>query len=48
MSPFLCFMFGILFTTIGYYMGHNIGKEQGQRNGYLRCRAVSRQEFWRE
>ena len=44
----MCFCFGILFITIGYYIGHTIGVEQGQRNGYLRGRAVSRSEFWRE
>ena len=48
MSLFWCFAFGILFTTIGYYMGIIIGKEQGHRDGYLRGRAVSRQEFWKE
>jgi hypothetical protein len=48
MSPFLCFVFGMLFTFLGYYMGNAIGKEQGHRNGYLRGRAVSRQEFWKE
>ena len=48
MSPFLCFVFGMTFLTIGYLMGVNIGKEQGHRDGYLRGRAVSRQEFWRE
>ena len=48
MSLFWCFTFGILFTTIGYYMGITIGKEQGHRDGYLRGRAVSRQEFWKE
>lgn len=48
MSLFWCFVFGVVFTTIGYLMGVNIGKEQGHRDGYLRGRAVSRQEFWRE
>lgn len=48
MSLFLCFVFGMTFLTIGYLMGVNIGKEQGHRDGYLRGRAVSRQEFWRE
>jgi hypothetical protein len=48
MSPFLCFVFGVLFTSIGYYMGIITGREQGHRDGYLRGRAVSRQEFWRE
>ena len=48
MSPFLCFVFGVVFTSIGYYMGIITGREQGHRDGYLRGRAVSRQEFWRE
>lgn len=48
MSPLLCFAFGVLFTSLGYYMGITIGREQGHRDGYLRGRAVSRQEFWRE
>jgi hypothetical protein len=48
MSPFLCFVFGMTFIFLGYYMGHSIGKEQGHRDGYLRGRAVSRQEFWKE
>jgi hypothetical protein len=25
----MCFVFGVVFTTIGYYMGITIGKEQG-------------------
>jgi hypothetical protein len=48
MSILYCFVFGITFVSIGYYMGINIGKEQGHRDGYLRGRAVSRQEFWKE
>ena len=48
MSPLFCFVFGVVFTSIGYYMGITIGREQGHRDGYLRGRAVSRQEFWRE
>ena len=48
MPMWLLFTQAMVFMFIGYYIGITIGKEQGHRDGYLRGRAVSRQEFWRE
>ncbi len=48
MPMWLLFTQAVVFIFIGYYICFTIGKEQGHRDGYLRGRAVSRQEFWRE
>jgi hypothetical protein len=40
---FVAFM-GFMFMVCGYA----IGVKDGRREGYLRGRSVSRQEFWRE
>lgn len=48
MEMWILFVFAMIFVFIGYYIGRTIGIEQGQRDGYLRGRAVSRSEFWRE
>jgi hypothetical protein len=48
MPLWLLFSQAVWFMVLGYFIGHSIGKEQGHRSGYLRGRAVSRAEFWRE
>ena len=48
MPIWLLFSQAMVFIFLGYYIGHTIGQERGHQSGYLRGRAVSRSEFWRE
>jgi hypothetical protein len=45
---FLIYAFIALLAFLFVVCGYAIGVKDGRREGYIRGRSVSRQEFWRE